>query len=145
MDLDRRPDERPAVAPRPAPSGPAWLRALLLAVGCVSLVIGVVGIVLPGLPGTVFLILAAWCFTRSSPRFEAWLLDHPRLGPPIRQWRERGAIPRGAKWFACLSMAASWLIIAATSLSPPTVVGLGVLFLGVAAFVVTRPEGPPQA
>lgn len=137
-------DDSQARATRPGPMGPAWLRGLLFGLGCLSVVIGVIGIVLPGLPGTVFLILAAWCFTRSSPRFEAWLLDHPRLGPPIRHWRESGAIPRGAKWFACLSMAASWLIIAATSLSPVTIVGLGVLFVGVAGFIVTRPNGPPR-
>lgn len=139
MDVDPRHDA--AAKPR-SPRGPAWLRPVLFGLGCASVVIGVIGIVLPGLPGTVFLILAAWCFTRSSPRFEAWLLDHPRLGPPVRQWRATGAIPRYAKWFACASLAASWLIIFATSLSPMTVIGLGALFVAVAIFIVTRPTGP---
>ena len=137
MDNDRRHDT--GAEPRP-PRALAWLRPVLFVLGCVSVVIGVIGIVLPGLPGTVFLILAAWCFTRSSPRFETWLLDHPRLGPPVRQWRATGAIPRYAKWIACASLAASWLIIFATSLSPLTVIGLGGLFLAVAIFIVTRPE-----
>jgi len=140
MDVEPRSDAPPAVAPRRAPTGPGWLRFVLLGIGFASLGVGVIGLVLPGVPGAVFLILAAWCFTRSSPRFEAWLLDHPRLGPPVRQWRESGAIPRPAKWFACLSMAASWLLISATTLSAVTAAGLGALFLGVAAFVVTRPE-----
>lgn len=123
--------------------GLLWARPFLLLVGCVAFAIGVVGVVLPGIPGTLFLILAAWCFTRSSPRFEAWLLEHPRFGPPVRRWRETGAIPQPAKWFACLSLGASWAIIYATSLSPVTIVGCAVLFLGVAVYIVTRPNGSP--
>lgn len=142
MDPEPRSDDPVGPAPGRVPKGPAWLRPVLFVLGCASAAIGVVGIILPGLPGTVFLILAAWCFTRSSPRFEAWLLDHPHLGPPVRQWRARGAIPRAAKWFACVSLAASWLIIYATSVSSIAVVGLGVFFLGVAAFIVTRPDVP---
>ena len=87
-----------------------WRRRVLLVLGSTFVAIGAIGIVLPGLPGTVFLSLAAACFARSSPRFEAWLLEHPRLGPPVRQWRKTGAIPLPVKWIACLSMAASWLI-----------------------------------
>lgn len=128
------------------PSGlarPRWLRGALLTLGFVCLGIGVVGIVLPGLPGTVFLILAAWCFTRSSPRFEAWLLAHPRLGPPVRQWREGGAIPRRAKWFACLSMATSWLILLATEAPAYVKLGVPLILVAVAGYIVTRPDGGP--
>ncbi len=53
-------------------------------------------------------MLAAWAFARSSPRLEAWLLDHKTFGPPLRDWRERGAISRRAKTTACLLMAASY-------------------------------------
>jgi uncharacterized membrane protein YbaN (DUF454 family) len=116
-----------------------WARSLIFIAGWLFFGIGAVGIVLPGLPGTVFLILAAACFTRSSPRFEAWLLDHPRFGPPVRRWRETGAIPRPVKWFAGLSLAASWLMILATS-PLPVAIGCAVLFAGVAIFITTRPE-----
>ena len=72
-------------------------RPFLFALGWVFTLVGIAGIFLPLVPGVVFLILAAACFARSSPRFEAWLLGHTRLGPPIRRWRETGAIPRYGK------------------------------------------------
>jgi uncharacterized membrane protein YbaN (DUF454 family) len=86
-------------APRRRPFA-AIRRRLLFGAGLVFLVAGVAGLFLPLVPGTVFLIVAAACFTRSSPRFETWLLDHPRLGPPVRRWRANGSIPRPAKAFA---------------------------------------------
>ena len=58
-------------------------RPLLFAAGWIFTALGVVGLILPLMPGTIFLILAAWCFSQSSPRFEAWLLGHPRLGPQV--------------------------------------------------------------
>lgn len=82
-------------------------RPLFLAAGIASVVLGAVGAVLPIMPTVPFLILAAFCFARSNPQLEARLLDHPHWGPPIRDWRERGAISRKAKWAATLGMTAS--------------------------------------
>ena len=65
-----------------------------LALGCLFVGLGMIGAVLPLMPTTIFLILATGCFARSSPRLEAWLLNHPRFGPTLRDWRERGAILR---------------------------------------------------
>jgi uncharacterized membrane protein YbaN (DUF454 family) len=76
-----------------------------LAVLCVLL--GLVGVFLPGLPTVPFLLVAAWAGGRGWPALEAWLLNHPRHGPPIRHWRERGAVPRRAKWWASAMMLAS--------------------------------------
>ena len=64
-----------------------WVRYLLMAVGWVSVVLGVIGIFLPVLPTTPFLLLAAACFARSSPRFYQWLINHRQLGPWIRDYR----------------------------------------------------------
>ncbi|MEL0022405.1 MAG: YbaN family protein, partial [Rickettsiales bacterium] len=69
---------------------------------------GLIGIVVPGLPTTVFLLMAAWAFSRSSERFQNWLLAHPRLGPPVIAWRERGAIPARAKILAVAMMSVSF-------------------------------------
>ena len=72
-------------------------RALWLGVGSLSLVAGVIGIVLPLLPTTPFLLLTAFCYARGSERLHRWLISHQRLGPPIEHWRRYGAISRRAK------------------------------------------------
>lgn len=140
-----RPDIRPTAGgpqdPRPAARS-RWRRRVLFFLGWILVAAGVIGLILPGLPGTLFLILAAACFTRSSPRFERWLLEHPRLGPPVHAWRESGAIPRRAKWVACLSMAGSWLMLLATDTPPHVTAAVGLTLAAAAAYVVTRPDGP---
>lgn len=131
----------------PDPPDPsAWRRAAgavrrpaLFALGWVCVALGVAGLFLPLLPGTLFLIAASACFTRSSPRFEAWLLDHPRFGPPVRQWRATGAIPRSAKALAVASLAASGVIVALSDAPAAVKAGCPVLFAAVALYVVTRP------
>lgn len=82
-------------------------RWFYLIAGLLSTSAGLIGIALPLLPTVPFLILAAFCFTRSSPRLEAKLLNHPRYGPHIRLWRERGAISRKGKWAATIAFAVS--------------------------------------
>ncbi|WP_336297289.1 YbaN family protein [Sphingomonas sp. 7/4-4] len=79
-------------------------RALWLALGWFFVLLGFVGALLPLMPTTIFLILAVGCFARSSPRLEAWLLDHRRFGPSLRAWRENGAIPRKGSF----SLARGW-------------------------------------
>ena len=86
---------------------PHWQRVLWGVAGVLSLVTGIVGIFLPLLPTTPFLILAAWCFSRSSQRLEAWLLTHPRYGPLINDWRRTRAVPLRAKQLAWMMMALS--------------------------------------
>jgi uncharacterized protein len=111
----------------------------LLGLACIAL--GFVGAFLPVLPTTPFLILAAACFTRSSPRLEAWLLDHPRFGPALRAWRERGAISPKAKLMALvgsgLGFALFWI---GTRPGTPLAVAVAVLMLTGIAYVFTRPS-----
>ncbi|WP_374662715.1 YbaN family protein [Inhella sp.] len=90
--------------PLPVPRVQRWLWLLA---GFLSLGLGVVGIVTPLLPTVPLVLLAAWCFSKGSARWEAWLLAHPRFGPMVREWRASHAVPRRAKWFATLMMAAS--------------------------------------
>lgn len=85
-------------------------RLFWLSIGLLLVAVGLVGIVVPLLPTTDFMLLALPCFARSSPRLEAWLLNHPRFGPGMRAWREHGAVPRQAKLMACLGMAAGYAI-----------------------------------
>ena len=91
-------------------------RAIYLLLGLGFTALGVVGAFLPLLPTTVFLILAAACFAKSSPRMEAWILDHKDFGPLVRAWRENGAIPRKAKVLACAGIST----IRGTTVAPLT-------------------------
>ncbi len=109
-------------------------------IGFILVPIGVAGVILPGLPGTIFLILAAACFARSSPRFEQWLVNHRYLGPGIVAWRERGAISTKSKTIAISVMALSGML---TALSGAPVVAKAIAALsltGAALFVATRPS-----
>jgi uncharacterized membrane protein YbaN (DUF454 family) len=75
-------------------------RWLWIAVGGASVGVGTVGIFVPGLPSTVFFVIALWCFARSSPRLEAWLLARPGIGPLLADHRAGLGMPRRAKQLA---------------------------------------------
>lgn len=114
-----------------------WLLLGLLCVG-----VAVVGIFLPLVPTTPLLLLAAFCFARSSERLLRWLHEHPRLGPTLVHWAEHRAIARRAKIMAVLAMAAA-VGLALVLGAPFWVVLVQVAVLvPVAGFIVTRPEGP---
>lgn len=82
---------------------------LLIVLGALSLALGLIGIVVPLLPTTPFLLLTAALWVRSSPRLYAWLLSHRWLGTYIRNYRENRAIPLRAKVFTLCLMWASML------------------------------------
>ncbi|MEC9483389.1 MAG: YbaN family protein [Halomonas sp.] len=124
-------------------TSPRRLAYLCLAYSCIGL--GAAGIALPLLPTTPFLLVAAWAAPKGSERLEAWLYNHPQFGPPLRAWQEQRAVPRRAKWLACLLLVSSWLTLWLTTDSPVVPVITGTLFLGVAAFLVTRPDALPEA
>ena len=92
---------------------------------CVAL--GLIGVVLPGMPTVVFMLVAAWAGARGWPRLESWLLDHPRYGPPILHWRERGAISRRGKCAASTMMLVSIGIIALSPVPNPVKIGVPVI------------------
>lgn len=117
------------------------MRALWLATGGLFLGLGLLGVVLPVLPTTPFLLLAAGCFAKSSSRLHGWLVGHPVFGPPIRNWEENGAISRPAKRLAASSMAAVFALSVWLGLSWKVLLAQGVLIGIGAAFVLTRPDG----
>lgn len=114
---------------------------LWLGLGLAMVALGAIGALLPVMPTTVFLILALACFSRSSPRLEAWLLNHATFGAPLRQWREQGAISRKGKALAGTGMAAGYGLYLWTA-APHLWVALGVGLALVAslAYVWSRPQ-----
>ncbi len=80
------------------------MRAVWLLAGLCCVGLGGLGIIVPGLPATVFFIMAAWCFSRSSPRLERWVLDLPGIGPMVRDYRSGLGMPRRAKIAAVSSI-----------------------------------------
>lgn len=117
------------------------MRLIYISIGGIAVVLGVIGIFLPLLPTTPFLLVAAWAFAKSSPRLDAWLATHPRLGPPLRDWRERGAVPGRAKTIAVVGMAASLIYI----LLVPSIPAYGKIVAAIvlaccATFILTRPS-----
>jgi len=80
------------------------VRALLWLAGSVSLVLGLIGVVVPGLPTTPFILLAAACYAKASPRLHAWLLNHRLTGPLLRDWEKHRSLTRRTKTIAVVSM-----------------------------------------
>ena len=81
-----------------------WMRWVLIAAGFISLGLGITGVFLPGLPTTPFLILSTYCFAKASPRLHRWLLDHPTIGPPLKDWEANRSITRRVRFIALTSM-----------------------------------------
>ncbi len=120
--------------------------------GHLSLATGIIGIFLPVLPTTPFVLLACGCYARGSKRFHKALLENKWFGPLITDWNERGSIPVRAKVLATVIITASitWAIVIVPFL--PVKVGLGILGIAVASYILTRPsrksvwtcrQGPP--
>ncbi|WP_066797939.1 YbaN family protein [Sphingomonas soli] len=114
-------------------------RHLYLIAGFFSLGLAVIGAILPVMPTTIFVILAAYCFARSSPALEARLLNHPGFGPHIIAWRERGAISRKGKVAASIAFAASILVALIFAPWPWSVAPI-VAALVIGSWIWSRPE-----
>lgn len=117
-------------------------RIIYMVLGFLMLALGIIGAFLPVMPTTIFIILAAWFFGRSSPAFEAKLLAHPQFGPILIKWREKGAVPVKAKFFACGGMTLGYAIFwwgAQPGLW--LALAVGIFMLASALYVVSRPNG----
>jgi hypothetical protein len=121
----------------------ALLCPALLVLAWLNVGLGLAGLVLPVMPTTVFLLIALWAFSKSSPRFHDWLLGHPRLGRSLRDWHRYRVIPARAKALALATMAASLAYVILFTASHWTLrAALGLVLSAVAAFILSRPSAP---
>jgi uncharacterized membrane protein YbaN (DUF454 family) len=126
------------------PLAPPPLRALLFGAGLLSVALAAVGVFLPILPTTPFLLLAAWCFLRSSARMHRWILASPVFGPYVREWRERRTVPREAKLKAIALVVASFAVSVGLVVQQPVPRALlALLGVGLVVFLARLPSERP--
>lgn len=118
------------------------VRFFMLLCACLCLLMGIIGIIVPGLPTTVFILLAAWFASRGSPRLLAWLERHELFGPMISNWRAGGFVSRRAKWSATVMMALCAVILAWTSDHVLPFALVSAIMLSVLVWLWLRPEPP---
>jgi uncharacterized membrane protein YbaN (DUF454 family) len=135
----------PAQNPEPSfntapPPLPLWMQWLLRVLAVVSLALGFLGMFLPVLPTTPFILLAAWAAARSSPRLLAWLEQHRLFGKMLRDWRQGGVVSRKAKWGATWAMSASAVFLLFTVSHLWAAVGAIACMSAVLVWLWRRPE-----
>lgn len=104
--------------------------------------LGIIGIALPVMPTTIFFILALACFTRSSPKLAAWLLNHPRYGATLRHWQEHKVVPVKAKWFAGIGMLFGFILLLLSSPAWWVIILVATIEIAVMAYLLNRPSKP---
>ncbi len=112
------------------------------ALAVLALLMAVIGVVLPVMPTVPFLLMAAWAAGKGWPALEARMLAHPIYGPAILNWREHGAVPRKAKWFATIAMAGSATMLWFAPVPPWVRWAVYATMLTVGTWLWLRPEPP---
>ena len=119
------------------------VRAMWLTVGFLALALAVLGVALPLLPTTPFLLVAAFAFARSSDRLHTWLLTHQTFGPIVDDWRKHGAISERVKIVSALLMVVVFALSVALEVGTTVLIVQAIALIGAGTFVLSR-SSPPQ-
>ncbi|WP_151719963.1 YbaN family protein [Gemmobacter serpentinus] len=118
------------------------MKLVWLILGCLAVAVGVIGVFLPLLPTTPFMILAAACFAKSSDRLHGWLMGHRVFGPMIRDWRAHRAIPRRGKRAALIAMGLAFLLSVALGVAWWALLLQALVLVTMGSWIWTRAEPP---
>ena len=119
-------------------------RAILISLGWLCVGLGFVGIFVPGIPTTIFLIIALWAFTKSSKKLRHWLLNHKRFGPILNNWQEHKVVPRRAKILMVILMSLAVFLFYYSSQNLYLTIGLIIILVSVAIYVISLPSKTPE-
>ncbi len=106
--------------------------------------LGIIGAFVPVMPTTPFLLVALWAFSKSSPRLQKWLMEHPRYGPTLRDWHEYGAIRPGIKAVSITAMAISVVIVYSMTDNIVAISLHATVVTLTALFILSRPSTKPE-
>jgi len=119
-------------------------RIILISLGWLCVGLGFVGVFVPGIPTTIFLIIALWAFTKSSKKLRYWLLNHKRFGPILNNWQEHKVVPRRAKILMVVLMSLAVILFYYSLQSLILTIGLIIILVSVAIYVLSLPSKVPE-
>ena len=119
-------------------------RIILISLGLLCVGLGFVGVFVPGIPTTIFLIIALWAFTKSSEKLRYWLLNHKRFGPILNNWQEHKVVPRRAKILMVVLMSLAVILFYYSLQSLILTIGLIIILVSVAIYVISLPSKVPE-
>lgn len=123
---------------------PKALHWTYIGVGWVFTGLGIVGAFVPVMPTTPFLLVALWAFSKSSPRLQKWLLEHPRYGPTLRDWHKYGAIRPSIKAVSITAMAVSVVMVYWMTDNILAIALHAIIVTLTALFILSRPSAGPE-
>ena len=119
-------------------------RIILISLGWLCVGLGFVGVFVPGIPTTIFLIIALWAFTKSSEKLRYWLLNHKRFGPILNNWQEHKVVPLRAKILMVVLMSLAVILFYYSLQSLILTIGLIIILVSVAIYVISLPSKVPE-
>ena len=119
-------------------------RIILISLGWLCVGLAFVGVFVPGIPTTIFLIIALWAFTKSSKKLRHWLLNHKRFGPILNNWQQHKVVPRRAKILMVVLMSLAVILFYYSLQSLILTIGLIIILVSVAIYVISLPSKIPE-
>ena len=119
-------------------------KTILISLGWLCVGLGFLGIIVPGVPTTIFLIIALWAFTKSSEKLRHWLLHHKRFGPILNNWQKHKVVPRRAKILMVILMSSAVVLFHYSLQNLYLTIGLIIILASVAIYVISLPSETPE-